>query len=645
MIFLFKKIIIKKNDVFLCLLLAFITCSFFQKKTIPHSSISNTKFVLKNTDLIINELQFSANLLDSSHSKTAINKLKGSYLKSRHYYKQIECYLEYCSPFDVKYYINGPLVKKSELEYGKKIFDPHGFQVIEEFLFGSETVDIEKKKMEYLMLIEVFKAFQKKIKTATINDSQIIEMVQFEMLRTISLTLNGYDATFTKTNVEETISVLKGCIVFINNIKTNYSSNQYPTITHQKLNNSISNAIFYCQQNKDYNTFNRLYFITRHINPIYKLLTEFHKSELFPFTPVNYAVNLKSESLFESNSFNLNYFSVKVNDTVGIEKQKELGELLFFDPILSGNNQRACASCHKPELGFTDGLEKAIEFEKKNNLNRNTPTLLNIIYQKNFFHDGRARQLEEQINDVLHNKQEMNSTTNEMILKLNSSDEYKYFFKLAFVGTADTSISYFGILKAIHEYEKTLISTNSRFDNYLRGNYAQLNQKEINGYNIFSGKALCGSCHFFPLFNGLVPPIYSDTEYEVIGVPKSKNILIIDEDEGRIKVTKAYIHQYAFKTPTVRNIELTAPYMHNGIYKTIEDVIDFYNNGGGKGLGINIAHQTLPFDSLHLNKKEINDIKLFMLSLTDTIGLNKKPKHLPLFKDEKLNNRVIGGVY
>lgn len=645
MTFLKKKIIIKKNDVFLCLLLVFITCSFFQKKTIPHSSVSDNKFVLKNTDLIIKELQFSINLIDSVHSTIVLNKLKSSYLKSRHFYKQIECYIEYCSPFDVKYYINGPLVKKSELEYGKKIFDPHGFQVIEEFLFSSKTLDIEKQKTEYLMLIEVFTAFQKKIKTATINDSQIIEMLQFEIIRTISLTLNGYDATFTKSNVEETISVLNGCTVFINNLKPKYSPNLFPNITHQKLNNSISKAISYCQQNKNYNSFNRLYFITRHINQIYKLLNEFHKSELFPFTPVNYAVNLKSASLFEPNSFNLNYFSVKVNDTIGIEKQKELGELLFFDPILSGNNLRACASCHKPELGFTDGLEKAVEFENKNNLNRNTPTLLNTIYQKNFFYDGRARQLEEQINDVLHNKQEMNSTADEMIKKLNTSDEYKYFFKLAFTGTADTIISYYGILKAIHEYEKTLISTNSRFDKYLKGNFTQLNQKEINGYNIFSGKALCGSCHFFPLFNGLVPPIYNDTEYEVIGVPKSKSSLIIDEDEGRKKVTKAYIHQYAFKTPTVRNIGLTAPYMHNGIYKTIEEVIDFYNIGGGKGLSINIPHQTLPFDSLHLNKKEINELKLFMLSLTDTTGLNKKPKRLPFFKDDKLNKRVIGGSY
>ena len=367
--------------------------------------------------------------------------------------------------------------------------------------------------------------------------------------------------------------------------------------------------------------------------------------ELFPHTPVNYAVDLKKVNPFNLNSFNDNYFSVTVNDTLNKEPQVELGKLLFFDPVLSGNNQRACASCHKPELGFTDGLQKALEFETKNNLNRNTPTLLNVFYQKNFFHDGRSRQLVEQINEVLHNKQEMNTTIEEIILKLNQSEEYKALFKNAFIGTADSSISYFGVLKSIHEYERTLVSKNTKFDKYLEGDYTQLNTNEINGYNVFSGKALCGSCHFFPLFNGLVPPIYNDTEYEVIGVPKEKNSLEIDGDEGRKIISKNRIHQFAFKTPTIRNIDLTPPYMHNGIYKTLEEVIDFYNKGGGNGIGINISHQTLPFDSLQLTKQEIRDIKAFMLSLTDTTNLTRKPKRLPHFKDEKLNHRIIGGEY
>ena len=239
----------------------------------------------------------------------------------------------------------------------------------------------------------------------------------------------------------------------------------------------------------------------------------------------------------------------------------------------------------------------------------------------------------------------MNSTIEDMISKLNLSEEYQELFKISFKGTPDTVINYYGMLKAISEYEKTLISMNSRFDKYIKGDYKQLTNQEINGYNIFSGKALCGSCHFFPLFNGLVPPIYNDTEYEVIGVPEKMNRKLIDKDQGRIIVSRVSIHQYAFKTSTVRNIELTAPYMHNGVYKTLDDVIDFYNKGGGQGIGINLPHQTLPFDSLQLTKQEISNIKSFMLSLTDTTNLNKKPKRLPVFKDEKLNHRIIGGEY
>jgi len=105
---------------------------------------------------------------------------------------------------------------------------------------------------------------------------------------------------------------------------------------------------------------------------------------VFIYTPANYALNLKDTSIFTLNSFNLNYFSVQEQDTIKNPKQAELGQLLFYDPILSGNNKRACASCHKAELAFTDGLEKATDFDKQHQLNRNTPTLLNTIFQKIF---------------------------------------------------------------------------------------------------------------------------------------------------------------------------------------------------------------------------------------------------------------------
>jgi cytochrome c peroxidase len=639
------KLIYNHFKIVILFFIVVVTCSFFSSTDSYLPSAEKYVFVSRNANQLFLVFDKSIRLADSAFVPKKLSQLRANYFNARRYYKHIEFFIEYTSPFDVKYFINGPLVKKSDLEIGKRIVDPHGFQVIEEQLFGSDSIDTKLLLTEFQLLKESFRGFEAKLKDLRINDAQIIEAMQFELIRMSSLTLNGYDATYTQTNVSECVSVLEGFRFALNDVKKNYSENAYPTAIHQQLVAKLKLAENYCLMHKNYESFNRLLFITQHIKPIYKLLVKLHKNDLFPFTPVNYAIQLSNENMFEKEYYNLNYFSVKAVDTIGNAAQAKLGELLFFDPILSGNNQRACASCHKSDIAFSDGLQKGASFERQNNLDRNTPSLLNTIFQKHFFYDGRARQLEQQASDVLHNQKEMNSTVEEMILRLNQSEEYQNIFKKSYQGTADTIINYYGILKAITEYEKTLVSMNSRFDKFIKGDSKQLTKQEINGYNIFSGKALCGSCHFFPLFNGLVPPIYSDTEYEVIGVPENATSKIIDKDEGRITVSKVYIHQYAFKTPTIRNSSLTAPYMHNGIYKTLEDVIDFYNKGGGQGIGITIPHQTLPFDSLQLTIKEISDIKSFMLSLTDTIGLTKRPKRLPQFSDEKLNRRTIGGNY
>jgi cytochrome c peroxidase len=620
-----------------------ISCSFFSSNDSVFSSTENYNYVNGNTNQLISILDKSVLLADSIFIEKRLGQLRANYFIARSHYKHIESFLEYSSPFDVKYFINGPLVKKSDLEIGTRIVDPHGFQVIEEQLFGVDSIDVPLLVSELTLLRESFQGFKNKLKKININDSQIIEMMQFEMIRMSSLTLSGYDASFTKTNSLECISVFEGCRALLDGIKKN-NVKSYPIENHLKLIAQLKLAEKYCSINKNYDSFNRLFFIIQHIKPIYKLLVKMHQANIFPYTQVDYAINLNSERVFEKESYNINYFSIHTVDTFGLASQAKLGELLFFDPVLSGNNKRACASCHNPEKAFSDGFEKGVSYEKSD-LDRNTPSLLNTIFQKNFFYDGRARQLEQQANDVLHNQKEMNSSIEDMISKLNQSQEYQQLFKRSFKGTPDTVINYYGMLKAIAEYEKTLISMNSRFDKYIKGDFKQLTNQEINGYNLFSGKALCGSCHFFPLFNGLVPPIYNDTEYEVIGVPEKMNSKEIDKDQGRIVVSRVNIHQYAFKTPTVRNSALTGPYMHNGVYKTLDDVIDFYNKGGGQGLGINIPHQTLPFDSLQLTKQEISNIKSFMLSLTDTTSLNKRPKRLPLFKDETLNHRIVGGEY
>ena len=136
------------------------------------------------------------------------------------------------------------------------------------------------------------------------------------------------------------------------------------------------------------------------------------------------------------------------------------------------------------------------------------------------------------------------------------------------------------------------------------------------------GKAKCGTCHFMPLFSGAKPPRYYYIESEVIGVPAAtaKKNAVLDKDSGRYTITGFPIHLFSFKTPGLRNVALTAPYMHNGVFKTLEEVVDFYNEGGGKGLHIAPKNQSLPFDNLQLNAKEKRDLVAFLKTLSDTSG-------------------------
>lgn len=175
------------------------------------------------------------------------------------------------------------------------------------------------------------------------------------------------------------------------------------------------------------------------------------------------------------------------------------------------------------------------------------------------------------------------------------------------------------IRHAIASYIRSLAPFSSRFDRNIRGEEQSLAASEIRGFNLFTGKAKCATCHFAPLFNGTVPPDFSETELELLGVPHAKDTALaqVDPDPGRYNLFETEVRRHFFKTPTLRNIALTAPYMHNGVYDTLEEVMDFYNRGGGAGIGIALEHQTLPPDKLQLSPEEIQDLIAFMHTLTD----------------------------
>ena len=207
------------------------------------------------------------------------------------------------------------------------------------------------------------------------------------------------------------------------------------------------------------------------------------------------------------------------------------------------------------------------------------------------------------------------------IAKLAADKEYNAAFTKAYP-EATERITEYSIANAISSYVRSLTSFNSRFDRYMRHETDSFTQSEKNGYVLFMGKAKCGTCHYAPVFNGLTPPLYQETESEILAVPATNDSRsTIDNDPGKESYTKVTLHRYAFKTPTIRNISLTAPYMHNGVFKTLDEVLQFYNDGGGAGRGIELATQTLPTDKLRLSKKEMKDIIAFLQTLTDTTGI------------------------
>ena len=159
----------------------------------------------------------------------------------------------------------------------------------------------------------------------------------------------------------------------------------------------------------------------------------------------------------------------------------------------------------------------------------------------------------------------------------------------------------------------------SPFDRYIRGDKQAMNDMQIKGFNLFMGKAKCGTCHFPPYFNSLLPPLFDVSETEVLGTPRTDQLQrpARDNDLGRYDLYQIRFYQQAFKTPTVRNAQKTAPYMHNGAFKSLETVLEFYNKGGGNGIGLTTAEQTLPDEALSLTPSEMHQIIQFINALTD----------------------------
>jgi cytochrome c peroxidase len=318
------------------------------------------------------------------------------------------------------------------------------------------------------------------------------------------------------------------------------------------------------------------------------------------------------------------------SDNPTTPEKVELGKLLFFDPILSDDNTLSCAHCHHPHLGFSDGLPRSRGRGGKGagrertggiELTRGAPSLWNTVYNHRQFWDGRAAHLEEQARMVITTPEEVNADPAELVRELKAIPEYRALFDKAFGGTDGESITFKNVTHAIAAFQRTLVSFNSRFDRYAAGDGSALSPQEKRGLKLFlSPKTRCNECHGIPVF--------ADRNFKVIGVPDPKDgpadVAKPEAERGRGGGSNG-----AFKIPTLRNIALTAPYMHNGVFETLEEVLDFYAGGGGRGLGLDVPLQDDKIRKFSLTPQEKADLIAFLLALTDESAAPEIPARVP----------------
>ncbi|KAF2332474.1 cytochrome-c peroxidase [Flavobacterium daemonense] len=579
----------------LLFLFAFVAC---QKKN-KHQEIN--EMFQKDIVLLTEKV---AKLEYSVKSDSTETQIQRQFLEAHECYKKVEMISEYYSPA-VSKSINGPAIPEFE-ENDKVTVQPEGFQVIEELVFPKYNKENKKELLQELGVLSGNLIRLEKVSSSNeLTDAHVFDAMRLEVYRILTLGITGFDSPVVLNSLPEAQVSLET----IENYYRVYTQNQKTTNSKQVL-QILESGKRYLKSNTNFNAFDRAYFIKEILNPLSRGIFKTQSELGIPLMKEQRGLKVTAQTLFDKDAFDAEAFS-GFPDYKTTPEKIALGKKLFNDPILSGNNTRSCASCHHSEKALTDGLERAVSLDGKSMIQRNTPTLANIAFQRVFFADSRVSYLEDQVVAVIKNENEMHGSLEKSVLAIKQNDAYVASFKKAF---PKGEINEFAIKNALGSYIRSLSHYDSKFDRVMQ-NKETFTADEKVGFNLFAGKAKCATCHFIPLTNGTVPPNFDRTESEILGVPNKNKKL--DGDLGKFVITQAAIHKNSFKTPTIRNIELTAPYMHNGVYKTLEEVIDFYNEGGGIGLGLDVPNQTLPEDKLNLSDKEKKQLIDFMKTLTD----------------------------
>ncbi len=600
-------------------------------------------FISKQQNLI-DQIQAISNI-DSNSKKTIQLKI----CQNRLHLKEVDFWLRYFEPTVYKK-INGPLPVEWETEVFEKYEKPYrregaGFTLAWQLL---EEDDISKDSL--LHLIQSAKQASRyflndSIKSLVLDPAHFFFCNRLYLLNLATLYTSGFECPDSKSILAE----LNHLATFIKNIYLAYNQSHSILALDSEYLNLYDSMLHFIEQNKDYASFDHFTFISEYVNPLFKLNQKaIRHHQLKTKSNVDYSLNNQVESIFSKKLYtaqNPKGTYRRISEAKVLNEIRELGKLLFYDPILSANNERSCASCHSSSQNYTDTiLQTSVALNRKNQLSRNSPSLLNSPYNHLIMLDGKILTLQDQVVAVISNSLEMGNNANQIVKKVLDCKEYKKRFELVLKYCPEQKkIGIEHIASAITYYYSQFSNYYSVFD-FAMNKQKKLDEESKKGFNLFMGKAQCATCHFAPQFNGVKPP-YIGSEFEVLGVPSDTTFKKIDPDSGRHLANPAPETLYAFRTGSLKNISKTAPYMHNGVFKNLEQVIDFYDAGGGAGRGLSLPNQTLSSDSLHLSSLEKKQLILFMKSLTEEIPVETLPNSLPLSKNKTLNTRKVGGNY
>ena len=280
--------------------------------------------------------------------------------------------------------------------------------------------------------------------------------------------------------------------------------------------------------------------------------------------------------------------------------EAELGKILFFDPILSKDSTVSCSSCHKPDLAFADSLAISPGIENRIG-RRNAPSIMNMASRSEFFYDGRAKDLVDQIHFPIEDNLEMDAKMSEVVERLKNHAKYPIWFKKIYNEVPNEN----NLARAIASFEESLETSDTEFDAWMNDLPNKMSDAAIRGRKLFlSDRAKCFDCHFSPDFTG--------DEFKNIGLYDEKKY----KDKGRYEVTKNQNDLGKFKVPGLRNVAVTGPYMHDGSFATLKDVIEYYSDPY-QFVTNPINMDTTLLKPINFTTQEKEDLEAFLLSLTD----------------------------